>query len=123
MGLSEGMCGGDDQSVVYVPDEEVLPGSSWKVCSQLISCSVMGMFARMGEIWLPMPVPCICLEDAELEAEVDDVRDMIQVEYSMCGDPFVGAEGSCVHGVQGPESACGVDGYDVLLVLLTPLVK
>ena len=64
--LGEGRGGGDDQPVVHVADEEMLAKvvakcwrSSWKVCSHLISCRVMGMLARMGEIWLPMPVPCI----------------------------------------------------------------
>ena len=33
-----------------------------KVLCQLVSWRVMGMLARMGEIWLPMLVPWICFQ-------------------------------------------------------------
>ena len=45
-----------DHAIVHIAKEDVR-SCCWNACCQLTSCSVIGMLARIGEIWFPMPVP------------------------------------------------------------------
>ena len=69
-------------------------------------------------------LPCLSegLEDAELEAEVYDVRYVLDVKDFVVGSAFAGAERSSVDGVEGAKCPCSVHRNCVLIVLLSPLV-
>ena len=62
------------------------------------------------------------LEDAELKAEVYDVRYVLNMKDFVVGCALAGAEGSRVDGVEGAQCSCGVDCDCVLIVFLSPLM-
>ena len=62
------------------------------------------------------------LEDAELEAEVYDVRYVFDMKDFVVGSALAGAERSSVDRVEGAKCSCGVHCNCVLIVLLSPLV-